>query len=385
MANETATDARLQKLRLHHIRAYAERRGWQRKDMFRDVLAIFDRGPGSLDQLLVPANPDFDDFAEQMNEVVVRLARAEARAAANVLEDLLSFDVDTVRFSVRSPVTQNGTLPLEQGLALLDGARRSLLAAACTVLAPGNTYHPRMSRGEAEEFVQACELGQTEKGSYTVALRCPVYSSDLSAAADATRDPPFARKATEVLAASLAHIADAIDHDQVDSLLQPGRDHVQVSANLCDALIKMQPEADQSAIAVSFSWAAAQPARVGTQQVVLRNEHFPVISGLSQRLRGPAPPQAAPFFAHVDELRGTMDPDGRRQGDVRLTIYHEDEVVKARTQLNADQYDLAGHAHMTGHAVVIAGILQRGPRVSTITDVTTFELLKHDRLGTLKL
>jgi hypothetical protein len=168
MSSETLTEATLKMLRLNQVRAYAERRGWQRVPTFRAVLEVFDRGGGSLEQLLVPTNPGLDDFAEQMQRVVVRLAQSEGRHPASVLEDLISLDVDTVRFSLRSPDAQRGTIPLEQGLDLIDGARRSLLAAACTVLAPNNPYHPRMSRGDAEDFIRACELGQTERGSYTV-------------------------------------------------------------------------------------------------------------------------------------------------------------------------------------------------------------------------
>jgi hypothetical protein len=363
------------------VRAYAERRGWQRGETFRNRVVIFGRGAHSLDQLLVPLNPDISDFTDMMERVVQQLAAAEGVRPSSVLQDLLSLDVDTIRFSVRSPVTDKGTLPLEQGLALLDGARRSLLAAACTVLAPESRYHRRMSRTEAENFIDACEIGQTEKGSYTVTLRAPVGLMDSPLTAPENAEIPFARKATQTLALSMTRIAQAIDEDRVDSILETEPGAVPVTANLCEALLKMQPERENSALAFSVSWAASYPAPTASGPVILRNEYFPLINVMSHRLRGEVAPQAAEFIGHVDELRGVLGDDGRRRGEVRLTVYHEDEAVKAAADLSAEQYESAARAHMTGQRVVVRGVLNRGPRLSTLNGIVSFGLLIQVQLG----
>lgn len=381
MANEHLPDASLKQLRLSHVRAYAERRGWQRGETFRNRFVIFGREGGSLDQLLVPMNPDFSDFTEMMQRVVLQLAADGGQRPASVLEDLLSLDVDTIRFSVRSPDADRGTLPLEQGLALLDGARRSLLAAACTVLAPENRYHRRMSRTEAESFVETCEVGQTERGSYTVTLRAPIGMADNSANAAQSTEIPFARKATLTLAASVSRVAQAIDEDRIDSILETQAGAVPVTANLCEALLRMQPERENSAVAFSVSWATSFPAPAASGPVVLRNEHFPLINLMSHRLRGEVAPQAAEFIGHVDELRGELGEDGRRRGEVRLTIYHEDEAIKATADLNAEQYDAAVRSHVSGQRVVVRGVLNRGMRLSVLSGIVTFGLLVQTQIG----
>lgn len=265
-----------------------------------------------------------------------------------MLDDLLSLDVDTVRFSVRSPAADKGTLPLEQGLALLDGARCLLLAAACSVLAPESRYHRRMSRPKAEDFIDACKIGQTEKGSYTVTLRAPIGMADNAPTTGESTEVPFARKATQALAASVSRIAQAIDEDRVDSILEAQPGSMPVMANLCEALLKMQPERENSALAFSVSWAASYPAPSPSSPMILRNKHFPLINLMCHRLCGEVVPQAAEFIGHVDELRGEFGDDGRRQGEVRLTLYHEDEAVKASAELSAEQYDRAVQAHMSG-------------------------------------
>ncbi len=379
MPVESVTEATLRKLRLANIRPYLEQHGWERRHVKHDVLAVFEKPSGSLDQILVPTNAEFDDFPEQMRNVVLKLAASERRSPEAVVNDLLSLDVDTLRFSVRSSATDRGALPLEEGLALIDGARKSLLAAACSVLAPANTYHPRMSRTEAEDLVRACELGQTEIGSYTVTIRCPMYASDLQldTGAEVTEEVPFARRATETLWNSIDRLVTAIDQDDVDTALLPGDAGTRLTSNLCDALLKMQPSQETASLALSVAWAPSQPTRVVSASLVLRAEHFPVIATIGKQLRGQPDKRAAPFVAQVDELRGAIGEDGRRQGEVRLTVYHEDEAVKVRVNLDSDQYALADQAHMSGRYILVQGVLNRGPRISSMSELASIQTIEE--------
>lgn len=372
----------LSKLRLADFRPYLESRGWTRTGDFQNALAIFGRGPGTLDQVLVPMNPSFDDFGARMQEAVLKIADREGRLPQAVIEDIFSTHVDTLRFSIRSSATDRGTLPLEQGLSLLEGARKSLLAAACTVLAPSVSYHPRMSRTDAEGFVQACELGQTERGSYTVTLRCPMHALEVTDGLPIAEElPPFGRQATETLVDSVSRLVSAIDHDQVATVLSPTENHARVTANLCDALIKMQPENENASLSLAVSWAASLRPRVATQAIVIRSDQFTSISEIAKQLRGPTITHAAPFVAIVDELRGAeQEEDGRRCGEVRLTIYHEDEILRARAHLNADQYAFAVEAHMHGNYVMVTGVLNRGPRLSSLTELVDIHEVDQGRI-----
>jgi hypothetical protein len=73
--------------------------------------------------------------------------------------------------------------------------------------------------------------------------------------------------------------------------------------------------------------------------------------------------------------------DGRRRGEVRLTIYHEDEAIKATADLNAEQYDTAVRAHVSGQRVVVRGVLNRGSRLSVLNGIVSFGLLVQAQIG----
>jgi hypothetical protein len=81
------------------------------------------------------------------------------------------------------------------------------------------------------------------------------------------------------------------------------------------------------------------------------------------------------FIGEVDVLRGEFGADGRRMGDACLTVYRDDEVVKATAYLSAEQYDCALRAHMGGRRVQIRCVLKREPRLSVLDGIVSFGLL----------
>src|SRR5262249_16564758 len=149
---------------------------------------------------------------------------------------------------------------------------------------PESLYHPRMARSEAEEFIDSCELGQTEEGSYTVTIRCPMGSEPGGALVS---DVPFARQATEKLFQSVSTLVSAIDTNHVIDVIQPGlAGGTRVTANLCDALVKMQPDAENASLALSVNWARTLPQpSIASNSVVIRSEQFPAIAQIGKDLR----------------------------------------------------------------------------------------------------
>src|SRR5262245_50973211 len=78
------------------VRRYAEATGWSPLGVWNDALAVYQRGgPG---QLLVPLRPDFDDYPLRLAEAVDRLAEAERRPPAELLEELLLPPADRLAF-----------------------------------------------------------------------------------------------------------------------------------------------------------------------------------------------------------------------------------------------------------------------------------------------
>lgn len=389
MTRESTFAVSVRRLRLRMIAPYLEKAGWERTADDDDALAIFTKGKDSPRQLLVPTRPEYDDFAELMADVVRKLAEIEGRSERAIIHDLYAGHVDTVRYRMQSLAASRGTLPLEQGILLLEGAKRTLLAAACTVISPETTFHPRVTLPQAEEFIDTCELAQTEEGSFGIVLQCPVQVGTDEALASTTAkdgsiDSPFARRTTDTLLASVATLVDAINKDRIESIVNPQQPSgARLSANLCEALTKMRPEEDEGTLYLSVSWATALLPKQGVSGVVpIRSTLFPRIAEIGRMLRGSAAVQSAPFVARVEALSGTeTDLSGQRFGRVRLGVLleEEDAPIRAYVTLDPKQYRLANQAHMSNQWVVVTGTLNRSARPVTLTGVTQFELLSDKK------
>ncbi len=154
-------------------RGYAIASGWRRLPGINGKVAVYNHPSSDLDQLIVPLDAGLSDYGQRMAEVVANLAEKEGRPATEILDDLLLPPSDVLRFRIDEPGSRAGSLPLDQGIELLTGARKALLSAACSVIQP-QPFHSRLSRAEAEQLVRSSTLGQTERGSFTAVISCPL-------------------------------------------------------------------------------------------------------------------------------------------------------------------------------------------------------------------
>jgi hypothetical protein len=315
-----------------------------------------------------------------MGDVVSILAEKEKRPAIEILNDLLLPPADVIRFTEAGSATSGGDVPLDHGLALLAGARKALLAAACSERRPRQQFHPRMSLGEAEQFLQAARLGQTERGSFTVTVACPL---------DAVANPepliesaPFTRRVTALLMRSLQRLSLALDTDELNPLLNPTPDEPVISANLCEGLLDMTPIGEEASLTITASWARTLPPPAAMPipgQVRIVRELFPRIEELAARLRPAVAPRRQVLVGFVDTLDGRPNPEGQREGPVVLRlVLSEGEPIRARVELDAADHHSAWQAYEQDQPVRLVGLLRRVGRMYRIDDVIGFRILEDE-------
>lgn len=371
MSREALSPDILKLIKPQQVRSYALAKGWHRVPSKRPEIALFNSPSGEPDQLIVPMDETFQDYARRLDEVIENLAHVESRSAIAVLNDLLTHDADIVRYRVCSPTTSRGSIPLLEGIRLLEGAKRSLLAAAHSVVNPA-VHHPRMGRTEAQQLLNACHLGQTERASYSVSVACPLRAVEQ----DQTLLPgiePFTRRAVSLLMRSLARIVNAIEADAVPGVFESVVTEPIVSANLCDALLQMQPPEESSVVAVNVSWATTLPPQVLVPTTVrIKHEYFPIIEDISRKLRPAQPPASSLFVGYVENLSGDPGDNGQMQGEAALSVMFEEQMQPVRMDLAPADWQTAYVALGTRGFVRFKGVLHRGTRIHRITDLSEF-------------
>ncbi|MDX2038128.1 MAG: hypothetical protein SFX72_15880 [Isosphaeraceae bacterium] len=348
------------------VQQYLSSRHWKRDEESSTAKASIYHHPDLPDaEAVVPGRRELADYVERMGDVVQILSAVEERSAWQVLADLSSPPADVLRLQVSGADLALGTLPLSEGIGLIEGARGLLLAAACSARQPAS-FFPRQTYKEAVEFLQACRLGQTERGSFVAKILAPVpplitRQSELFEEDDESLLPgePFARRSTVGLMNALGYIRAAIDEGEYSRIL----DGVGfgVSANLCEAIASMRPESDQSDLRISMTWSSSRPRvpKAVKNVVDFSTASIEIIRESGRRLLDRFSATRERIEGRVINLKADSSHVVGFKGKVTLRVRLNGETTRVQFDLEPDDYRRACDAHRDGRAVAVTGLLQQ--------------------------
>lgn len=355
---------------------YATGLGWKPvANGKRSDIAIYHRPDSRLHQIVIPIDESLKDFGEAVAEAVLKLAEHERRPPQEILDHLLLPPADLLQFREVSHDAESGQLPLEHAVRLINGTKKLLLSIAHSVLVP-QPYHPRLSRSEAEAFVSRCRLGQTQRGSFVLNVACPL---DLPTSLPGMQSQSFTRQVTELLMITLGTLNTASNSNVDAGILDTGR-NPGISANFFESLLMLRPNGDRSSLTISTSWSRSMlpPDGKPIRSVQLHPEVFDLAESLAPSLRMAPLPRTARFVGFVDVLRGQPAiNETRPSGEVSFTLFDDEQgEVQAIGVLNAEDYAIAGKAHLLSQHVSFKGVLKRLPRIGRVDSITDFAMIE---------
>jgi hypothetical protein len=356
-------------LNYESVQQYLEARGWKSFESARPEIGIW-RTADETAEVHVPLMRTLDDYQLALHRVAEGISQVERRRLASVLGDLVRPRADALRFGLSGETTRDGSLSLGAGVDFFQSIRNALTSAACSAKRP-QAYFPRMGFAEAAEYVARCRLGQTEVGSYVVSVSAPLELG----VAEEVEVPNFGRRATETLITGVTElVAHVRAHTEDRFLDQPGP----VSANLCQALVGMAPPDESADVILSASWSPLLPSAVPAQVIRVERELYERIELLGDQLRAPAVVEhTQTVIASVSRLNGAPDATGRMAGEVHLVPLFPSGLRRLVARLDADQYELAGRAHLNNAWVTAVGTISRVGRTNVLRP-TAFSFVEGD-------
>jgi hypothetical protein len=368
--NARITDRKVfESLRPLDVLAYLRSSGWTLLGYFADSATVWNRDGH---QVLLPQDGSLADFARRMAEILDTLAEVEQRSQLEIVRDLATATSDVVRLRVVSPVSEDGSVGLEEGVALVESAKDLILSAARAAVSPRAFFRSRLP-GLADDYMRSVRLGQTELGSYVVTVVCPV-SPELRPAVPASLqnvDEPYDRRVTRTLAGALQRSVTAAREAALKQDMEPFTSAVRegVSANLCAALVKIGEGMEEGHIEVSFAWARSRTKpQVVSSRIVVAHESIPVMREAARVLR-------ATYSDDDFELNGPVvrleSPNAAGGGNV-VVFAEVDTMRKVLFHLEGPNYEEAVRAHQEGLEISCRGKLEKQGRYFTLRDVRDF-------------
>ncbi len=325
-------------------------------------------------EVLVPLNRDMRDYANRMAEALQALEAFEQRSQIAILQDIQTSSADVIRLGAEGEEFRDGTLPIKQGIEFLQAGRELLLAAACGAAQPQEIYTLRKPK-QAEDYIKSVRLGQSERGSYVFSIHSPLVHPP-NALLVVPKDEPFARRVTRTLMRATSVIRDtasrSAERGGVDAFIPTVK--VGVSANLCDAIVKLHEGTEASSIRLQMSWATngyEQPNVVS--RVIIPSDIIPIIREAGLFLRSRAPATRHTLQGNVHRLDRMQHGQGGR-------IFISENVPggKRRVQVdvNEDDYRAATTANVQNWQVRCEGLLMREGRHWVLYQYYDFQVLR---------
>jgi hypothetical protein len=320
---------------------------------------------------------------QRIADVLEIIAAAEQRNIHQIWTDLSLPPADLVRFSVINPETITGTISFLEGFNLLENAKKALFTTACDILQP-EKYHKRLSLKGAQQFIEQCRLGQTEKGSFVASVLCPFMNQTLDEKAmqlsffDDTMDfkNSLTRQVTLRLMQNLDWVKTAIDNGEENKIIDLEGDKI-ISANFLESIIELNLLKEQNEIEISTSWSLFAPeSNQIPNKIRLSNDYVPVFEKIIHKIKPKDKGINDVFIGRISQVKADPDPNTRSEGEIILNyvLGEEEKVSKARVILEKEAYKKACEAHQKGQTVRIKGRLLTINR-SKMIESLSFEIV----------
>ncbi len=366
----------------NQMAAYLRSRSWKQVEQIGDratIWTIAAQETGNY-EILLPLDATLGEYARRISEALQTLEVAEQRSQLDIVRDIVATTSDVLRIRLVHGLIEHGTLPLDHGVMMVQGARDLALAAACATAGPRALYSSRKPQ-EAIHYVSGLRMGQTEVGSFVLAIQSPVMpraqTQIFESMAFSLAEEPFERRALLTLCNALTAVQRAATSAVASGDYQPFQDAIPsgVSANLCDALLSLSMENTSEEVMLQISWSPTRPAADKTPtKFRFSRDTFPVLREASRVLRESAPIDEFALSGTVTGLRREEDAD---TGHVTVSAWIDHTWRKVRMDLSGDDYRKAVKAHDEHEVVRCVGELIKENRRYSLRNVRNFNLLEY--------
>ena len=334
------------------LSAYARAHGWAKTGTFGDHADVY--GAEGRSEILIPRTNDLGDYSSAVTRLLEIFSETAEVSQLRVHHDLTAADRDVIRVGAEGDGPEAA---VEDRVALLEGARDLLFAAACSVERP-QALHRAGENPEAAKHLRRVRLGPAESGGFVATLLAPPVSPGGLPDPDRPEEEPFSRTVSKRLIRSLrvtrraAEATAAGEAGAFADLVEAG-----VSANLCEAIAGLTEAF--AAVDIGVSWALTSPADEPASSTRFAAADAAIVREAARFYREREPQEAASFVGFVSRLGNG---ETEREGEVTLRVREPDAPGRRRTVtavLGERDYQRAVEARRDELAVIVRGDLQR--------------------------
>lgn len=335
------------------LAAYAQATGWRKTEMYGDHSDVYALEGAA--EIILPRHKRLGDYARVVSRLIEIFAKTAEIDELSLYRDLVTVDRDVIR--IRAAAGDDGSVAAGAGVELVTGARKMILAAACSLKKPQPFYRVGANK-EAKKFWSRVLLGQTGQSSFALTLLTPVIPPRTNRPLHeglVHEDDPLERRMTKRLASALVATRKATDTRTIGNFEAFSRAvYDGASANLCEALVGLIEPFQR--LDTSLVWARTRPMNRVREVIRFVASDLRVLRNAAESLRDLKPRPNTRLVGPVWRLvRGEKQTQGTVT--VRAPIDGHNRSVSAI--MRQSDYERCVQAHKDAKSVIIVGDLTR--------------------------
>lgn len=366
---------------IEQLQAYLQSKQWFEDGKIRSVATIWHRHRDEDAEVVLPFS-FVKDFRERVRDALMAVALFEKREVLDVISDVNRLFSNVITVRVIHADTEDGTIPINDGVLLISKAKDLLSAAAQAVYAKRKHFSGRTPK-DARNYLDTLLLGQTEIGSYVVNVIAPNQANFVveQAVADPTTADalPLSQAITLNLVTGLEALAKASTKYEEIGDLKAFDDAVLsgASANLCDALLGFSGEKHNRTFEITVTAAAGPMFESEPRKFEFGGKHVEVLEKVSGYYKDDYILPDRVLTGYITKL---VRPKDETAGTITLDSMLGDVERKVRVALTGDDYHLAVIAHDDGQMVRVQGDVHIKPKTAELLNPKNFGVIKMEDL-----
>jgi len=359
------------------VERYLLLKGWTRDYDFRNRNLMVFNSPCSEKRLAISASEKFDDFFVNLNSTLQTISILEQRSIEVITKEILTVYFDRMEFRIVSSMSQDGKLPLDYAAGCIEGLRELVLYSACAE----QKVQPICFRATklAKDYLENFKLAQTEVGSFIINIDIQVVDENTEQFSPMSEWPtplPFEHKVVERIYTAMNQVNSAVEQKQRLSDVAAVAYETGITANMCDALMKMKPIDGNTQIDATIRYASALTQKIGQEnRILIDDHHFYVIDELAKIYRDNVLCQDVVLSGVVKTL-STRETDGATEKTIRLLTRFDGKYKTILMELSDQDYRIACDAHKDELEVEVAGELDMSNHFLKLAKIEYFKIIK---------
>ena len=347
--------------------------GWKRDYDFQNKkLMVFNNGNT---RIAIPSSEQFEDFYYNLNGVLETISLTNKKSINDIVKDILSSYYDRLEFRIISKASEKGKLPFGYASSCIDGLKDLFLYSICAE--EKNEPICLRSTNSAKKLLNSFKMAQTEIGSYIINVETIVTKEDYEqfTCSNCAIDSPLEHKVVQRISNAMKQIDDvANSKEEICDLISDAYING-VTANMCDALLKLKSDDEDIAIETQIRYATSVTGEVGkVDKISLNNKHFYYIGEIARKYRENEKYLDVNLRGIITELKKTEN-SGITENALLIISIIENKYRAIKLSLNDTDYFKACDAFRDNREIEVSGTLDMSNRYLAFNSVTNFKII----------